>query len=292
MARLAIQVILYYSDEKIETLKASLDAQTFRDFEVFYRDNSIEENIGFAGGHVELFKRHQSPFVMLLNDDTKLDPQYLEHAMNRIESDDRIGSVTGLVYRWDGKTIDTSGLDYRCMARVLDRHTAPESAGEVFGVSGAVGLYRSSAIEKAGGLFDPTWFMYKEDVDLAIRLRRAGFIGNFEPRAIAWHKRGVKEEGSGLIARFVAERKRPTLLRQCAYRNQHHIYTLHAAPSLGFDDFFRSLVNELARSFLVFITSPIVWFRAVSSLAQSFPRMWKRRKELEKLGLPHIRMIV
>jgi GT2 family glycosyltransferase len=291
MARLAIQVILYNSADTIDDLKASLAAQTFRDFEVFYRDNSVEENIGFAGGHTLLYRQHRAPFVMLLNDDAKLEPHYLEHAIHRIESDERIASVTGLVYRWDGKTIDTSGLEYRCLARVVDRQTKAES-GEVFGVSGAVGLYRRSAIEKAGGLFDPIWFMYKEDVDLAIRLKRAGFIAWFEPLAIAWHKRGIKEEGSGFIARVIAERKRPALLRRHAYINQHHLYTLHAAASLGFPDFWKSLMHELARTFLVFITSPIVWVSAVFSLAKSFPRMWKRRKELEKLGLPHNRMLV
>ncbi|QQR61179.1 hypothetical protein IPH19_01800 [Candidatus Uhrbacteria bacterium] len=291
MARLAVQVILYHSKDTIDALKASLEAQTFRDFEVWYRDNAVEENIGFAGGHAALYRQHDAPFVMLLNDDAKLDAQYLEHAMRRIESDERIASVTGLVYRMDGVTIDTTGLEYRCLARVVDRQTNPES-GEVFGVSGAVGIYRRSAIEKAGGLFDPVWFMYKEDVDLAIRLKRAGFMAWFEPLAIAWHKRGIKEEGSGFVARFIAERKRPALLRRHAYINQHHLYTLHAALSLGFSDFWKSLTQELARTLLVFITSPIVWVSAVFSLAKSFPRMWKRRKELEKLGLPHSRMLV
>lgn len=291
MPRLAIQVILYHSAEKIEALKASLEAQTFQDFEVFYRDNSVEENIGFAGGHVELMKKHQAPFVMLLNDDAKLDTHYLEFAMQAIESDERIGSVTGLVYRWDGETVDTTGLEYQCLAKIVDRKTIPESGG-VFGVSGAVGIYRRSAIDKVGGLFDPSWFMYKEDVDLAIRLYRGGYKAWFEKRAIAWHMRGLKGSDKGLIDRFLEERKRPALLRMHGYVNQHHLYTLHAAWSLGFKDFSRSLIQELGRSILVLIASPIVWLHAIVKLVTGFPRMWKRRKELEKLGLPHRRVFV
>jgi len=309
MPRLAIQIILYKSSPHLAPLLDSLKAQTYRDFEVFFLDNSEDSiesehtralvatydthatfkvtrsNVGFAGGHVQMYEMHSIPFVMLLNDDAKLGPDYLKCAMERIESDEKIASVTGLVYRMDDhRTVDTSGLEYRCMAHIVDRQHAPESAGKVFGVSGAVGLYRCSAIEKAGGLFDPTWFMYKEDVDLAIRLRRAGFVAWYEPCAIAWHKRGIKK-GDKM-------RKRPALLREHAYRNQHHIYTLHAAASLGFKDFFCSLLFELARTFVMIITSPIVWFRAVISLAQSFPRFWRRRSELEKLGLPHRRMLV
>ncbi len=323
--KLAIQIILYNSSGHLAPLLDSLKAQTFKDVEVFFYDNSelvsevsssrqvidasglphrfvaAEKNIGFAGGHVEMYRLHDAPFVMLLNDDAKLEASYLEHAMKRIESDPKIGSVTGLVYRWDGETIDTTGLEYPCMARIRDRFAGESVAhrssfivhnGEVFGVSGAIGLYRRSAIDKAGGLFDPAWFMYKEDVDLAIRLKRAGFSAWFEPKAVAWHKRGLKEDRKGWMARLVDEHKRPALLRQHAYINQHRVYTLHAAPALGFKDFFLSLVNELGRTFLVFVTSPIVWIRSVFTLAVTFPTFWKRRKELEKLGLPHRRMLV
>lgn len=278
--KLAVQIVLYKSGDKLPPLLESLKSQTFRDFEVFTHDNS-EQNLGFAGGHDVLFRQHEAPFVMLLNDDAKLDPHYLEVAVKAIELDEKIASVTGLVFREDGKTVDTTGLEYHCLARIADRQTVP-AAGEVFGVSGAIGLYRRSAIEACGGLFDPAWFMYKEDVDLAIRLRRAGFKAWFVPEAIAWHARGLKPGD--------AQRRRPAILRQFSYMNQHHLYTLHAAWSLGFDDFFMSLVHEIARTILVFLTSPVVWLRAVLSLAKTLPRMWKRRKELEKLGLPHIRM--
>ena len=253
MARLAIQVILYHSEDTIDALKASLEAQTFRDFEVVYRDNSIEENIGFAGGHVELMKKHSAPFVMLLNDDAKLDALYLEHAMNRILSDENIGSVTGLVYRFDGQTIDTTGLEYKCLAQVVDRQTIPSTAGEVFGVSGAVGLYRRSAIEKAGGLFDPTWFMYKEDVDLALRLRDAGFTAWFEPKAIAWHKRGIKA-GDGYL-------KRPAILRKHSYVNQWRIYRRHW-KSASLSDKLRTIAVELRRSLYILFRTPKVFFQA------------------------------
>ncbi|MCC7523146.1 glycosyltransferase family 2 protein [Candidatus Uhrbacteria bacterium] len=281
--KLAIQIVLYKSEEKLPTLLESLKNQTYRDFEVFMHDNS-QTNLGFAGGHAKLFDQHTAPFVMLLNDDAKLDAGYLEAVMKRIESDERIASITGLVYRMDGQSIDTSGLVYHSLARIVDRHENADS-GEVFGVSGAVGLYRRSAIQKAGGyLFDPAWFMYKEDVDLAIRLRRAGFIAWYEPSAVAWHTRGIKPGDS--------HARRPALLRQYSYVNQHHLYTLHAAWSLGVDDFLLSLLQEIGRTALVFIASPIVWVRSVRSLAKTFSYMWKRRKALETLGLRHIRMRV
>lgn len=316
----AIQVVLYHSSKHLAPLLDSLKAQTYTDADIWFWENSAdrdeaelsraqvaasglrahfiigESNNGFAGAHQMMFLSHDAPFVMLLNDDAKLASDYLERVMGAIESDPRIGSVTGLVYRLDGKTIDTTGLEYQSLARIIDRHAGrsvtPPPAGEVFGVSGAIGLYRRSAIENVGGLFDPSWFMYKEDADLAIRLRRAGFTAWYEPRAIAWHKRGLKEDRPGMVRRLIAERRRSPKLREYAYINQHRLYALHAHPNLGFDDFLFSLYQELGRTFLVFVTSPRVWFRSVFALATLLPDMRKRRSELEKMGLPHIRMRV
>ncbi len=292
MSRVAIQIILYKSSQHFEPLLDSLNAQTYRDFELFFLDNSEDTveshdaetmlqssmsnfklqvsktNIGFDGGHDKLYRMHQAPFILLLNDDATLAPTYLEEVMKRIESDEQIASVTGLIYRQDKKTVDTTGIEYKCLARIVDRQTIPSSDGEVFGISGAVALYRRSAIEKAGGLFDPSWFMYKEDVDIALRLRRAGFVAWFEPNAIAWHKRGLQQKRN-ILERFLSEWQRPARLRRCAYTNQLRIYRRHFRWSLGLKDLSQSLATELIRSAGTFLVSPKVvaqsWYDAFTS---------------------------
>jgi GT2 family glycosyltransferase len=298
MPRLAIQVIPYKSSGHIAPLLESLHAQTFRDFDVWFYDNSEnageaektramveasgiphhfhigEKNIGFDGGHQAMYDMHTAPLVMLLNDDAYLDPGYLEAAVRRIESDARIGSVTGLVYRWSkeaDRIIDTAGLEYRCLGKIVDRF-AGESAGrmgeaiavpsEVYGVSGAIGIYRRSAIEKTGWLFDPSWFMYKEDADLAIRLRKSGFVAWFEPAAIAYHRRGLKEDRAGIFARLANERKRNPKLRAYSYANQWRMYRAHFRLSLGAHDIAATVIGEVLRSAMVFLASPIVFFKA------------------------------
>lgn len=303
--KLAVQIILYRSSPHLEPLLRSLHAQTFQDFEAIFLENSedaeeaarsqtmvaasglahrfivADRNQGFAGGHQTMFLTHQAPFVMLLNDDAKLEPGYLEAVMRRMESDPNIGSVTGLIYRWtedDRRVIDTAGLEYKCLGQIADRFAGRATeevaetiakSGEVFGVSGAIGLYRRSAVEKAGGLFDPAWFMYKEDADLAIRLRRAGFTAWFEPTAAAFHRRGLKEEGRGFFARLKSERQRSPLLRKYSYVNQWRIYRRHFRWSLGIRDICRTIMIESGRSLLVFLASPSVFFRAWRMILQT-----------------------
>lgn len=288
--KLAIQVILYHSSKQLAPLLDSLKAQTFQDFDLWFLDNSEnrdeaelsraqiiaaglrhtfivnEKNSGFAGGHQAMFLSHDAPFVLLLNDDVRLDPSYIEEGMKRIESDPNIASVTGLIYREDGKTIDTAGLTYKCLAQIVDRFagldptTCDLQSRSVFGVSGAVGLYRRAAIEKSAGLFDAKWFMYKEDVDLALRLRDAGFIAWFEPEAIAWHTRGLKS-GSD-------HAKRPAILRKSSYVNQWRIYRRHWKET-SFGDELRSVGFEFLRSLHLLMTAPKIFFQAWCELLTS-----------------------
>lgn len=301
--KLAIQVITYKSSKHLRPLLASLKAQTFRDFEIWFLDNSAdaqeasasralvetsglrqhfiisETNSGFSGGHTRLYAMHDAPFVMLLNDDVKLEPGYLAALMERIESDPKIGSVSGLVCRWqEGETtVDSAGMEYRALGMIVERYAGRRISDlgekirqpeEVYGATAAVGIYRRSAIDAAGGLFDPAWFMYKEDVDLAIRLHKAGFVARYEPAAVAWHKRGLKEEG-GWIGRILDERKRPAILRRASYVNQWRIYKRHFSFSLGWRDIMRTIFTELGRSVLVFLASPKVFFLSWYDIARA-----------------------
>ena len=54
-------------------------------------------------------------------------------------------------------------------------------------LAGAVLMLRRSDVQRAGGLFDPAYFMFFEDTDLSQRLTSAGFSLAVEPRARAWH---------------------------------------------------------------------------------------------------------
>ncbi|HUQ40256.1 MAG TPA: glycosyltransferase family 2 protein [Acidimicrobiales bacterium] len=151
-------------------------------------------NIGFARAVNLALARDDAPFVLLLNADVDLDDGYVERLVAALSSDDSLAGVTG-VLRLPSGAIDSTGIAMSSARWAWDRDRgmtgADVTAGEPFGVSGAACLLRRSALDGLGA--DPLWselFVYWEDVELAWRLRRAGWRFATVAGATAAHARG------------------------------------------------------------------------------------------------------
>ena len=170
---------------------------------------TFSRNLGFAGAANEGIARTRSPFVLLLNNDAVLAPDYIARLAARLAFDDRLGAVQGLVLTGDGRRVDTAGLDWNGRGEAVPvlAGASPEDAGrdvfEVSGVSATATLYRRAALADAasdGEVFDRTFFAYYEDVDLSLRLARAGWRFACDPAARGRH------EGSRTGRRMPARR--------------------------------------------------------------------------------------
>lgn len=171
-------------------------------------------NRGYAGGANDgLTQIGAVDAVLIANPDVELAPDYLHHAVAALEADARRGAIQGRLDRRDrtpegDRVLDTTGhLAFRTRlfhnrgGGDVDRGQWAE-AGEVFGVSGALALYRRAmlddlAIEVAarGGrvrreVFDEDLFAFWEDVDLDWRSAMRGWTCWYEPAAVAEHERG------------------------------------------------------------------------------------------------------
>jgi hypothetical protein len=131
--------------------------------------------------------------------------------------------------------IDTTGLEMHRDRRVVSRDQGRDRAevgrapGPVWGADGPVPVYRRAALLEArlpsrgGGseVLDHDFFAYKEDVDLAWRLRRLGWEAWYEPRALAWHARGDSPSLGGSPRAVLSARARvPEQVRLLSWRNQ------------------------------------------------------------------------
>lgn len=169
-------------------------------------------NIGFASGHNRLYSEHQAEYVQLLNQDAFLEPDYLERLLKHLEVDPHCGAAAGVIYRWDftrrqeaggGRTatVDSLGIRRSWFGQVADIGAGaplPDNFGiaprRVLGVSGCLPMYRRTALWEAHGprrIFDPAYFSYKEDVDLALRFESSGWTAATVPAAVAYHCRSL-----------------------------------------------------------------------------------------------------
>lgn len=197
-------------------------------------------NLGYAAAHNRIIREARGTYVLLLNQDVELEAGFAEFAVAAFDGRPRVAAVQGQIRRLshDGTRLpsfDTTGLamgrDRRFVSRSqgLDADQAPPQAGPVFGADGPAPVYRRAALldaelPRTGGgveVLDEDFFMYKEDVDLAWRLRLLGWEAWYEPHALAWHARGAGgPAGDGLLAIARSNRHIPRWIKALSWRNQ------------------------------------------------------------------------
>jgi GT2 family glycosyltransferase len=136
--------------------------------------------------------------IELLNDDTQVTAGWAESALAAF-ADPTVAAVAPLVLqgpRGDAvPVIDSAGDEYDRGGFARKRgHGRPLSAAyrrpaEVFGASASSAFYRADVLRAVGG-FPEEFGAYFEDVDLAWRIRRAGYRAMYEPRSVVWHRVG------------------------------------------------------------------------------------------------------
>lgn len=206
----------------------SLAEQTFQDFKIFFVDNGskddsvgfieenyaknifsnrldiikFEKNIGFAAGYNAGMKKaledRNIEYVIILNNDTKLDEKCLEELIICAENHPEAGSIQPKVLNFfDSGRIDCTGIELSVDGVATNRGYGDKDGGkynretEIFGANGTASLFTREALEKtklsAGEYFDNNFFAYYEDVDMAWRLRLASFKSYFCPDAFLHH---------------------------------------------------------------------------------------------------------
>ncbi len=207
------------------------------------------DNVGYAAAANQGIRMTKSKYVMILNPDLILTPDYLKIVLAKLRKNPRIAAITGKILRYDFErdqpttVFDTTGLLAYRSRRVVDRGQGEKDRGqydrgeEVFGVSGAGPIYRREALEDVklpdlarGNAPAPThqeyldedFFMYKEDVDLAWRLRLRGWQCYYEPRAVGYHGRGTGAIPRSTLGEiFRGRRTLNRFQKYYSYKNQY-----------------------------------------------------------------------
>jgi N-acetylglucosaminyl-diphospho-decaprenol L-rhamnosyltransferase len=155
---------------------------------------ALDENLGFGRAVNRGVELASTDAIVLVNNDVLCPPDFLERLLAPLE-DERIGMVAGVLVQHDRPgLVDSAGIELDATLGSWDMlwnrsvdHLA--AAPEPVGPCGGAAAYRTDAFREAGG-FDEAFFAYWEDVDLALRLRLAGYGCVRAPRARALHKHG------------------------------------------------------------------------------------------------------
>jgi GT2 family glycosyltransferase len=156
-----------------------------------------EGNLGFAAGTNLGIAAASGEWIATVNDDAVVEPGWLAALVAALAADARAAAVQGVNVRLDAPQLaDGCGVAWnRWWQAVQAGHgraaPAPSAAlREVFGVSATAAVFRRDALAAAalaGAVFEPLLGSYYEDVDLAGRLRAAGFRALLAPAARARH---------------------------------------------------------------------------------------------------------
>lgn len=147
----------------------------------------LAHNTGFAFAVNRGLERARGDLVALLNTDVMLSPDWLKRMADALAADPQAASVACKMRQFGSERLiydagDILRRDGACeqrgrFGRDIGQYDEP---GEVFGACAGAALYRHEALRAVGG-FDERFFAYLEDVDLALRLRLAGWGCRYEP---------------------------------------------------------------------------------------------------------------
>lgn len=152
----------------------------------------LPENTGFCHAVNVGIQASQTPYVILLNNDTRVFEGFVDSLYGAIDKCDDIFSVSAKMLMWDKPQLMDDGGDRYCVlgwayARGKGRPAADYGkAVEIFSACGGAAIFRKKIFEEIG-LFDELHFAYLEDLDIGYRARIYGYRNLYEPSAQVLH---------------------------------------------------------------------------------------------------------
>lgn len=203
-------IVVDNGSEKVLTLEKEKERELIR----------LEENTGFVGGYNIGMRKalaDGADYVMIVNNDTLVDPDMIDEMVKVLESDEQIGVTVPKIYFAKGHEFHkdrykkeelgkvfwyaggyTDWDHVRSIHRGVDEvdHGQYDKEEPVDFVTGCCMMFKKEVLEKVG-LFDERFFLYYEDADLSERVKRAGYLMYYVPNAVLFHVNASSTGGVG-----------------------------------------------------------------------------------------------
>jgi len=171
---------------------------------------ALERNLGLTGGNNAGFHAAQGEILISLNNDTEAHPRFVESLTEALLEHPEAGLAAAKMLLFDRRdTIHSAGDGYGRDGIPFNRGVWQRDEGQfdepgwIFGGCGGAVAYRRAMLHEVG-LFDESFFMYCEDVDLNWRAQLAGWRCWYTPQAVVYHK--LSATGGGPLASYYTGR--------------------------------------------------------------------------------------
>jgi GT2 family glycosyltransferase len=243
------------------------------------------ENTGFCTAHNQAIRASKGSYYLPINPDVVLQPDYIAALVSALETRPDYGSAAGKLLQpaETGRppTFDSAGLFIDRQRHQYLRGYGEADDGrfdraeEVFGVDGAAPLYRRAMLEDikfTGQYFDESFFIHKEDVDLAWRARLLGWRCWYAPEAVAVHARTFRPSKRDCV---------PPMLRLHAVKNRYLLLFKNESPQGWRRDFLQILWYDLKifGYLCLFERSSLA---ALGMVRRAWPRIQAWRREIRR----------
>ena len=207
--KVSVIIVNYNGKELLQKCLESLFKIDYNNFEVILVDNNstdgsmefviknhpnvivvkLDSNKGFAEPNNVAAKISKGKYLLFLNNDTVVTPNFISEMVKVMETDKKIAICQSLLLKPDG-SVDSSGDFIDHLGVVYNSKTKIDEIREVSSARGASMLVRSDIFEKLDG-FDQKFFVTFEDVDLCWRSWILGYRVLIIPTSIVYHEGGI-----------------------------------------------------------------------------------------------------
>ena len=152
----------------------------------------LDRNYGFCKAVNEGFQAAESEYVILLNNDTEVKPEFSRKLLDAIRANRRRFSCQACMLQYQNPELADDAGDFLCafgwaFARGKGKPASEyQKSGRIFSSCAGAAIYRKSLVQKLGG-FDEAHFAYLEDLDISYRAKLAGYVNWYEPKARVLH---------------------------------------------------------------------------------------------------------
>jgi len=245
MQEVTVVIPNYNGIDFVEICLDSIRKQNMKDFAVILVDNgstdgsrelveaqypevqviALSENTGFCRAVNEGIRASVTPYVILLNNDTQADPNFVSKLLKAIKCRKKAFSCGAKMIQFHNRDcIDDAGNLYSALGWAYARGRGkPEKKYDrscrVFSACAGAAIYRRAVLDEIG-LFDEEHFAYLEDTDIGYRARIQGYENWFIPDAVVYHI------GSGTSGSRYNQFK-------IRYSSRNNIYMLYKNMPLG-----------------------------------------------------------